>query len=66
MQRAQETLNNLLLRWLVPIAGAIPIVGFYIAWRKWGGWLWPTLFIGAIILLMAVGIWDLSRPWDDD
>jgi hypothetical protein len=66
MQRAKKRLAGFLWRWLIPIALAIPIVAFYVAWRKFGGWLWPSLFIGAIILVMAVGVWDLSRPWDDD
>jgi hypothetical protein len=66
MRRAKARLAILLWRWLLPMALAIPMIALYVAWRKWGGWLWPTLLISTIIFVMAVGVWDLSRPWDDD
>jgi len=68
-QLTKETkirLTSFWWRWLLPIAGAIPLIGLYIAWDKWGGWVWATLLILALVALLAVGVWDLSRPWDDD
>jgi hypothetical protein len=53
--RAKERLEGLGVRWLLAIALAIPIVALFVAWKVRRGWLWPALFIGAIISSRPLG-----------
>lgn len=66
MVRSNEESVSAIREWLFAVILAIPIFGLYVTWNLFGGWLWTSLFMIAVIALVLVGVWDLYRGYCED
>lgn len=54
------------MAWLYAGLIAAPMIGLFIASKKYGGWVWPMLFILSVIATIGIGYRTLHRVWQQE